>query len=55
MSTDLVTVTGHVALAELGRLFADRKIGAVPVVDDENRLIGIVSYMDVLSRLCARG
>jgi CBS domain-containing protein len=55
MSTDLVTVTGHVGLAQLGRLFADRKIGAVPVVDDDQRLIGIVSYMDVLSRLCARG
>jgi CBS domain-containing protein len=54
MSTDLVTVTGLVPLTDVARLFADRAIGAMPVVDDEQRLIGIVSYMDVLSQMCAR-
>jgi CBS domain-containing protein len=30
--------------------FIDRQIGAMPIVDAEDRLIGIVSYVDVLRR-----
>jgi CBS-domain-containing membrane protein len=29
--------------------FADWRIGALPVVDAERRLIGVVSYVDVLN------
>jgi CBS domain-containing protein len=51
MSADTISVTGDVLLADVARLFANKPIGAVPVVDGEQRVIGIVSYMDVLSKL----
>jgi CBS domain-containing protein len=54
MSADPVSVTSDVPLGDVAHLFANRGIGAVPVVDDEQRVLGIVSYMDVLSRMCAR-
>lgn len=50
MSRDPVQVTGDVPLSDLARLFVNRAIGAVPVVDADAQVIGIVSYMDVLSR-----
>lgn len=35
--------------------FVDRRVGAVPVVDQEQRVIGIVSYVDVLHRSLKAG
>ena len=32
-------------------LMLDRKIGAVPVVDADDTLVGIVSYVDLLRQL----
>ena len=43
-----VTVRTHTPLSDILDLFADERIGAVPVLDDEDRLVGIVSYVDVL-------
>ena len=40
-------------LAELARMFEDRGIGAIPIVDREGELVGIVSYVDAL-RVLAR-
>lgn len=38
-------------LAEAGRILMDYRIGAVPVVDSDDRLVGIVSYVDLLGGL----
>ena len=38
---------------ELAKLFQDRHIGAVPVVDRAEHLVGIVSYVDALRALAA--
>jgi CBS domain-containing protein len=54
MSREPIQVTGAVPLVDLARLFATKAIGAVPVVDDDARVIGIISYMDVLSKLVSR-
>ena len=35
-------------VAGVAALFVDRKVGILPVVDDAERLVGIVSYTDVL-------
>jgi acetoin utilization protein AcuB len=51
MSQPAITTTGDRSCREVGRLFADRALGAVPVVDDAGSLIGIVSYIDVLRAL----
>jgi CBS domain-containing protein len=48
MSQPAVTTSGERSCREIGRLFADRAIGAMPVVDDDGKLLGIVSYIDVL-------
>ena len=53
MSRDPVHVTCEAPLFDLARLFVNRAIGAIPVVDDDAQVIGIVSYMDVLSRLAS--
>jgi CBS-domain-containing membrane protein len=39
---------------ELLRLFVDRGVHAVPVVDSAGELTGVVSKMDVLSELCGQ-
>jgi CBS-domain-containing membrane protein len=33
---------------QLVSVFTDERVGAVPVVDADDRLIGIVSYVDIL-------
>jgi CBS domain-containing protein len=48
MAPDPVVVRPHNKLGEVLDLFADERIGAVPVVDDEDHLVGILSYVDVL-------
>jgi CBS domain-containing protein len=47
MSEDLITVTPSNSLREAARLMGERKIGAIPVVEDGN-LVGIVTTTDVL-------
>jgi CBS domain-containing protein len=53
MTTAVATVTADTSLAEVSRTLVARKIGALPVVDDHHRPIGIVSYVDVLRALAA--
>jgi CBS-domain-containing membrane protein len=48
MTTDVITVTQATPYKEILRRLAERRISAVPVVDDDGRLIGIVSRGDVL-------
>ena len=54
MTGPAVTVAAHTPLAELAAEFADDKIGALPVVDRERKLLGVVSYVDVLRALAER-
>jgi CBS domain-containing protein len=49
MNKDVRTVTPDTSLAELAKLFADTGIHGAPVVDAENRLVGIVTESDVLN------
>lgn len=53
MISQPVTVREDVPLDELALLFADKKIGAVPVVAAGGSLVGIVSYVDVLRALAS--
>jgi acetoin utilization protein AcuB len=48
MSSDVITVQPETDLREVIDLLLDHKIGAVPVVDAEGLLVGIVSYVDLL-------
>lgn len=52
MASDVVSVNPEAELAEVVEVMLDQKIGAIPVVQpDSARLVGIVSYMDVLRAL----
>lgn len=48
MQSHLVTVSPESPLIEVHRLFVDEEIGGAPVVDDEGRLVGVISSMDLL-------
>jgi CBS-domain-containing membrane protein len=48
MSSDVVAVEIEDDVAVIVELMLDRKIGAVPVVDLDDTLVGIVSYVDLL-------
>jgi magnesium transporter len=48
MSTELVTARGDMDQEELGRLFAAHDLQAIPVVDDQGHMQGIVTVDDIV-------
>jgi CBS domain-containing protein len=50
MTNDVITVDENVSVTAVAKLLVDRGISAVPVVDKENRVIGMVSEGDLLHR-----
>jgi CBS domain-containing protein len=48
MQTDLMTVTPETPLVDVQRLFAEEEIHGAPVIDDQARVCGVVSAMDLL-------
>lgn len=53
MTTEVLTVREDALLSEVARLFVDARVGAIPVVDADDRLVGLVSYVDVIRALLA--
>lgn len=54
MTRHVDTISEADPLARAVDLFLNRRYGALPVVNREGRLVGIVSYLDVLRRLANR-
>lgn len=50
MVSPVVSVKPSVSVREVAQLFMKHRISAVPVVDDQNRVVGIVSEGDLLHR-----
>ncbi len=50
MSTQVITVKKETTLKELARLFYENHINGVPVVDDDERLIGIICESDLVRK-----
>jgi CBS domain-containing protein len=48
MNTEVVTVGPRTPLKEVGRLMVTRRISGVPVVDDDETVLGVVSEADIL-------
>jgi acetoin utilization protein AcuB len=48
MTTDLLTISPNHTLQDAILLIEQKKVGAFPVVDDDNRLVGILSVRDLL-------
>ena len=53
MTTELATIAPDESLAQAAKIMLERKVGCLPVVDDE-QLIGIVTEADFVA-LAARG
>lgn len=51
MSRPAITVSADTPMPHVAALFIDRGVGAIPVVDEDDRLVGIVSYVDLLRTL----
>lgn len=54
MTADPVCVGPSVRLRELARIFEEHEISGVPVLDQEGRVIGVVSKTDLIRR-CSEG
>ncbi|MEV6246751.1 CBS domain-containing protein [Streptomyces sp. NPDC051742] len=48
MTHDVVTAAPQTPFKQIARLFADHDVSAVPVVDPDRRLLGVVSEADLL-------
>ncbi len=51
MSKDPVTLKPTASLREAAITLADESVGGCPVVDDQNRMIGMLSEVDILEAL----
>jgi len=50
MVSPVITVKANASVKDVAKLFLERKISAVPVVDDQGKLVGIVSEGDLIHR-----
>ncbi len=50
MTRDVITVQPHTPLDEIARLLVQHRITGVPVVDEEGRVLGIVSEFDLIAK-----
>ena len=50
MTKNVVTVPLEMPVREVGNLLSERNVSGVPVVDDEGRVLGVVSELDVVGR-----
>jgi CBS domain-containing protein len=51
MSQDPLTVTAETGLREAALLMIENKIGGLPVIDDDNNVIGIITESDLFEAL----
>lgn len=51
MTTDIVTIASATPVNEVADLLASHRFGAVPVMDSERNLLGIVTEDDLLQRV----
>lgn len=50
MTRDVITISARATVEDLARLLIEHKISGVPVVDSEDRLIGIVTENDLIDQ-----
>ena len=52
---DIIKTTPITLLSEASKLLADNKIGALPVTDDEDAILGILSERDIIKEVSLKG
>lgn len=50
MTTEVVTVHSHTSVNDIAKLMNERDITGIPVVDEANHVIGIVTELDMIVR-----
>lgn len=48
MATEVLTVRSEATVAEVSRLLGEQQVSGAPVVDDQNRPVGVVSRTDLV-------
>ena len=48
MAKEVVSVTEDTEIGEVARIFVERKIGCVPVLDEDGELLGLVTETDLI-------
>ncbi|MGZ4401689.1 MAG: CBS domain-containing protein [Gaiellaceae bacterium] len=48
MTADVITVQSETSLKEVAAILAERRISGVPVVDEDGKVVGVVSEADIL-------
>lgn len=51
MTEDVITISEDAELEEVATLMVKEKVKRIPIVDDEKRLIGIISRKDVMEHI----
>ena len=54
MTANPVCVPPTASVLEIAELLLDERVGALPVVTDDDKLLGIVSYVDVIGHFAGR-
>lgn len=54
MTTDFISIPKLESIKEAARILAEKGISGLPVVDKENRVIGIITQADILSMVGMR-
>lgn len=49
MTEKVTTISPHTDVADAARIIYEHKIGGLPVIDDERRVVGIITEMDILA------
>jgi len=49
MTTDFISVSPETHIAELTRIFREKDVNPIPVIDENKKLVGIVSKADILN------
>jgi acetoin utilization protein AcuB len=51
MTSPVISVSQDLGILQAAALLVERNISCLPVVDDQHRLIGIVSWKDIMRRI----
>lgn len=55
MTREVVTATADTSIGDVAGLLATHRVSAVPIVADDDRVLGVVSEADLLSKVAAVG
>ncbi|WFD10631.1 CBS domain-containing protein [Tepidibacter hydrothermalis] len=50
MTSNVVVVNQDATIKEIAEIFLKNRIGGVPVVDEENKIVGIISETDIIQK-----